>query len=193
MIVVLTGSHGCGKSSLIEHIMNTDLGENIVPVNSVTRTSISNAERRIDGEVNLDQAQLNILCNINEIMMKLIDENNSHPEKIFLLDRCIFDFIAYTRCFYRRGMVSSVCLNRIETQCLGLSKYYDLVGYLGIEFPIIDDGVRSLDEELRRDVDLEIRKLISTVSDKVIKLSGSYERRIQDLKTAINTHLHTKL
>lgn len=180
MIVVFTGAHGCGKSSLIEKLQSWD---NVVCVNSVTRSTISAKERRIDGVESLDDAQYKILGNIIEATNDLIEMNKKDPNKIYLVDRCVFDFVAYTRAFYERGNVSYQCLHTIEETVQNIYKNYDLVCYLPIEFAIVDDGVRSLDEELRKTVDNEIYRQIKASGVKYVKLSGSYEERIKTLQS----------
>lgn len=182
MIVVFTGSHSCGKSSLIERCKDWD---SVVCVNSVTRSTITDKERRIDGIKKLDDSQYKILEKIIEFMNDLIEENKKKPNNIYLCDRSVFDFIAYTRAFYKRGLVSDQCLKLIEDTCQNIYTCYDLICYLPIEFPIVDDGVRSLDEQLRTDVDTEICRQLKDKNN-VITLSGSYEARLKTLRTVLN-------
>ena len=58
--------------------------------------------------------------------------------------------------------------------------------YLGIEFDIVDDGVRSLDEILRKEVDQEIRKELEQSSVEHIKLTGSVDERFRDLQEKLS-------
>lgn len=180
MIVVFTGAHGCGKSSLIEKLQDWD---NIVCVNSVTRSTISAKERRIDEIENLDNSQYKILSNIIEATNDLIEMNKRDSNKIYLVDRCVFDFVAYTRAFYEQGKLSYQCLHTVEETVQNIYKNYDLVCYLPIEFAIVDDGVRSLDENLRKYVDNEIYRQIKSTGVKFVRLSGSYEERIKTLQS----------
>ena len=183
MIVVLTGAHSCGKSTLVEFFRGK---EGFECVDSVTRSTISKEDRKVDGVQNLDKAQYAILDNIEKATLDLVKKNAEHPEKIYLLDRCVFDFIAYTRCFAKKGLVSQECLEDIENTCRDYWKYYDLVGYLGIEFPIVADGVRSEDEELRKQVDQEIRGQIFWNQVKAVELNGSVRQRVESLQKYIN-------
>lgn len=184
MIVVLTGAHSCGKSTLVEFFKGK---ENFTCIDSVTRKSTTDKDRRIDGQVHLDEAQYAILENILEATNELIQMNKKDPSKVYLVDRCVFDFIAYTRAFYRRGLISLECLDRIEDTCNGLWESYDLICYLGIEFNIVDDGVRSLDEDLRKDVDQEILNQLLWNRVKAIKLNGSVRQRVEMLQYTIHT------
>lgn len=184
MIVVLTGAHSCGKSTLVEFFRGK---EGFECIDSVTRSTISKEDRKVDGVENLDKAQYAILDNIGKATIEVVKKNAEDPDKVFLLDRCVFDFIAYSRCFHKKGLISDECMYTIEHVCKDYWKYYDLVCYLGIEFPIVSDGVRSEDEELRKQVDREIHKQILWNEVKAMQLNGSVLQRVSDLQDAINS------
>lgn len=189
MIVVLTGAHSNGKSTLVEFFRGK---EGFECVDSVTRSTISAEDRKIDEAINLDQAQLNILHNIQVATDELVRKNQENPDKIYLVDRCVFDFIAYTRAFEENGLVSKRCLKVVEDGCFELWKNYDLVCYLGIEFPIVSDGVRSEDEVLRRRVDKEILKQVLWNNVRAINLYGPVLKRVADLQVSIDTIRNSK-
>lgn len=184
MIVALTGAHSCGKSTLIEFFRGK---EGFECIDSVTRSTISKEERKVDGVENLDKAQYAILDNIGKATMELVKRNAENPDKVYLLDRCVFDFIAYSVSFFKKNLISKECLETIETTCKNYWKYYDLVCYLPIEFDIVDDGVRSLDEDLRKEVDKAILDQLLWNEVKAIKLHGSVRQRIEDLRIAVST------
>ena len=184
MIVALSGSHSTGKSTLLEMFKNL---EGVTCIPSVTRKTISAEERKVDGVQDLNTAQLSMLDNICDVMEDIVSMNLLEPNHIFILDRCVFDFLAYTRCFAKKGLVSEECLNTVEKVCKDYWKYYDLVCYLGIEFPIVADGVRSEDEDLRKQVDSEIFKQILWNKVRAIQLSGTVLQRVSDLQNAVNS------
>ena len=183
MIVALSGSHSTGKSTLLEMFKNL---EGVTCIPSVTRKTISAEERKVDGVQDLNTAQLSMLDSICDVMEDIVSMNLLEPNHIFILDRCVFDFLAYTRCFAKRGKVSEETLKTIEASTKQLSSYLDLVVYLGIEFDIVDDGVRSLDEILRKEVDQEIRKELEQSSVEHIKLTGSVDERFRDLQEKLS-------
>lgn len=184
MLVCLTGAHSCGKSTLVEFFRGK---EGFECIDSVTRSTISKEDRKVDGVENLDKAQYAILDNIGKATLELVKRNAEDPDKVYLLDRCVFDFIAYTRCFAKKGLVSQECLETVTNTLDKYWKYYDLVGYLPIEFPIVSDGVRSEDEELRAQVDREIRGQILWDEVRAIELNGSVLQRVESLLHAIRT------
>lgn len=184
MVVCLTGAHSCGKSTLVEFFRGK---EGFECIDSVTRSTISKEDRKVDGVENLDKAQYAILDNIGKATTGIVKKNAEDPNKVYLLDRCVFDFIAYTRCFAKKGLVSQECLETVTNTLDKYWKYYDLVGYLPIEFPIVSDGVRSEDEELRAQVDREIRGQILWDEIRAIELNGSVLQRVESLLHAIRT------
>lgn len=184
MIVVLTGSHSCGKSTLVEFFRGK---EGFTCVDSVTRNSTTAQERKIDGVEDLNETQLRILDNIKDATRDILLKNVENPDQVYLIDRCVFDFMAYSRAFYDRGLLSPYTLEKIITDCKQVWDAYDLVCYLGIEFDIVDDGVRSLDEDLRKDVDRYILNQLLWNPVKAIKLDGSVRQRVERLQNAINS------
>ena len=183
MIVVLTGSHSCGKSTLVEFFRGK---EGFTCVDSVTRNSTTTQERKIDGVEDLNETQMRILNNIKEATKEIVRMNKENPDQVYLVDRCVFDFMAYSRAFYDRGLLSPYTLQKILEECKQIWNVYDLVCYLGIEFDIVDDGVRSLDEDLRKDVDKYILNQLLWNPVKAVKLDGSVRQRVESLQNAIN-------
>lgn len=184
MIVVLTGAHSCGKSTLVEFFRGR---EGFECIDSVTRDTITPEERKVDNGVS-EEGQRRIYQAILKKTAEIRKMNAENPEKIFLLDRSIFDFIAYNRAFVQRGLLSSSFAGELERGLEGLSDNYDLVFYLPIEFKIVDDGVRSLDEDLRKDVDEEILKQVLWNKVKAVKLHGSIKQRIESINRSIDTY-----
>lgn len=183
MIVVLTGSHSCGKSTLVEFFRGK---EGFTCVDSVTRNSTTAKERKIDGVEDLNETQLRILFNIKEATKEIVRMNEEDPDQVYLIDRCVFDFLAYSRAFYDRGLLSPYVLQQVVEECKEIWKIYDLVCYLPIEFSIVDDGVRSLDEDLRKDVDNYIINELLWNPVRAIKLHGSVRQRVETLQDKVH-------
>lgn len=182
MIVSFTGAHGCGKSTLVEKMKTWD---NVVTLESATRKNTSSKERRIDGVESLDETQLRVLEGVESRIPSVLEWEKNNPDKILVLDRSGLDFIAYSRCFYKRGLLSEDTLKTIEGRGSKLWDYIDIHFFLRPEFPIVDDGVRSLDEDLRKGVDEEILKQILNNSIHSYTLTGSVEDRMSTIKQVL--------
>ena len=103
-----------------------------------------------------------------------------------ITDRTVIDVMAFTR------LAKSIPYYMADDVCQAASyliKEYDYIFYIspkGIE--IEDNGVRTIDPEYRKEVDLEIKGLLnkySSTSQRIIKLKGSTEERIQKIKQTL--------
>lgn len=183
MVVCLTGSHSTGKSTLVEFFRGK---EGFVCIDSVTRSTISDKERKIDGNENLDASQLKMMDAIIQKLNEIIKASVEHNQNVYLTDRSVLDFLAYSKCFKDRGLLSEEVFDKIRENIEPYINRMDLFVYLKPEFGIVDDGVRSLDETLRSDVDLEIERLLFWHKVKAIKITGSVKERVNQIKEAIN-------
>lgn len=185
MVIAFTGSHSTGKSSIVEAFKGKT---GIVCLNSCTRSTITAEERRVDGIDDLNTSQLNILKAIEIKVQEIKKLSEENPNTIYLMDRCIFDFIAYSKSFYKKGLLSKSVLEFIEKRAKDLYSFIDLIVYVPIEFDIVDDGVRSLDNNLRKAVDKEIQNQILNVKAPtlVTTLRGSEDERIRSIQKIID-------
>jgi nicotinamide riboside kinase len=103
-----------------------------------------------------------------------------------ITDRTIIDVMAFTR------LAESIPYYIADEICQAAShliKEYDYIFYIspkGVE--IEDNGVRTTDAEYRKEVDKEIKDLLSKYGHKnqrIVKLTGSIEERVQKVKQAL--------
>lgn len=184
MIVCLTGSHSTGKSTLLREFLRKP---GYACVESVTRDTISSTERRIDDGVT-EEGQLAILAAIEEKCKQLYRlDRKAGAEKTYILDRSVFDFMAYSYAFYQKGQISGSAWQMIREHCEEWLHLYDLIYYLPIEFGLVDDGERSVDEDLRQVVDRRIQdSILWYCPTKVVRLSGDVSTRVNQIESAIS-------
>lgn len=187
MIVAFSGAHSCGKSTLVEFFRGK---EGYICIDSCTRSTISAEERKVDGVTDLGSAQIKMLDNVTKRMAGIVKMNVEDPTKIYLMDRSCLDFIAYSRVFARKGLLSKYYLEQIEKGCKDLWRYIDVIFYLPIEFPIVSDGVRSEDEALRKEVDMEILNQLLWNGSKSVKLTGPVLSRVLLVEKTIDLLKH---
>lgn len=103
-----------------------------------------------------------------------------------ITDRTVIDVMAFTR------LAKSIPYYVADDLCQAASyliKEYDYIFYIspkGVE--IEDNGVRTIDPEYRKEVDLEIKGLLNKYASKnqrIIKLKGSTEERIRKIKQTL--------
>lgn len=183
MIICFTGSHSTGKSTAVNYLRGREKFECI---DSVTRSTISTAERKVDGVTSLDEAQLKLADSVVKSMEAITMKNLVDPDKIYVMDRCVFDFIAYTTSFFKRGLLSEETYKTVLRKVQNLWEQIDVFFYLPVDFPLVPDGERSEDEDLRQAVDKEIQALLLWNKVRAVKLSGSKEERLNIIDSTIS-------
>lgn len=182
MIICFTGSHSTGKSTLVEFFKGK---EGFVCLDSCTRTTISDKERKIDGISSLDRTQLRMMEGVRSRMAEIVEMNIKDPEKVYVMDRCCFDFLSYTKAFYEKKLLKKEVYEEIVEGCEGLWTNIDVFFYLPIEFKIVDDGIRSLDEDLRQMVDRNVRESLFWYPVQAVELTGSVLQRVKKVEEVI--------
>lgn len=175
MIIAFSGSHCTGKSILVSEFKKN---KNFVCLDSVTRSTISAKERRVDGVEDLEDTQNFMADKVLENMVRIVNMNIEDPSKVYLMDRSVFDFLGYTKCFMDRGLLSTQAYVGIWNKCKDVWNNIDFFFFLRPDFPIVDDGVRSIDEDLRQKVDQEIYRLLKETGVAYEQLTGSVEDRV---------------
>lgn len=160
MRVCVVGAHGTGKTTICRAI-SEQLKFNIIP------------------DVVAKAFRLHFTINENTppesqfwILSKQLELERNTPTP-WIMEKSLWDNIIYGSFSIKDKQVLSVIENIVDANA-----NYDLVFYLPIEFPIPDDGLRSLDVNFQRFVDQELTKYLHTRKIKYHTLSGSGEQRV---------------
>ena len=182
-VIAFCGAHGTGKSTIVSELRKDP---RCICIDSVTRTQTSQAERRIDRRLkDLDQTQLNILEAIKANAEKIRELKESLPDdKILVMDRSSFDFYAYSKNFFVKNLLTHRTMNEIEDELPNLVDFIDLFYYLPIEFNLVDDGIRNMDEDLRKGVDKVIREQLFWTG-RTVELNGTLQKRMSKIHTTL--------
>ena len=95
-----------------------------------------------------------------------------------VLDRCYMDVVVYSK-FMEKIDVST--FNYIQDTWNRIKNDYTHYVYFPIEFDSIDDGVRSVNEEWRKDIDNEFQKYLDTVRKPFLTVTGSPMQRLDQI------------
>ena len=95
-----------------------------------------------------------------------------------ILDRCYMDLVVYSK-FMKN--IDSRTFEYIEDTWNRVKKEYTHYVYFPIEFESVDDGVRSIDEKWREDIDLEFQCILDWVRKPYLTVTGSPMQRLEQI------------
>lgn len=205
MRIAITGSHGVGKSTLINDLLNylnKEAGMKIAITGShgTGKTTLSQFIAGKKGGFKLlpeaprQALQLGFPINENtpletefwifakQLEMELIAGDN------YVADKCFIDLLAYAMYIFAGKADFINILREIARRAV---EKYDLVIYLPTgEFPIEDDGVRSLDPKFQEAIDELIREILDNFGVSYTKIIGDkmqrYNQAIELIKNSLN-------
>jgi nicotinamide riboside kinase len=161
MKIAIIGAHGTGKSTLSKEIAES-LGFNLI------------------SDVVPDAFRLKFLINENTppetqfwILSKMLELERNTPEN-WVMEKSLWDNI-----IYGSFSIKDTKIIKVIKDIVIKNVYYDLVFYCPIEFPIEDDGLRSLNVDFQKTVDQELRKLLKKLKIKFYEVSGNRKKRLE--------------
>lgn len=174
MKIILTGAQGTGKTTILNHYKEEGYPVITEVVRNLAKQGFNINE---SGDKDGQNAIFNEYC-------KLFTDNKS-----FISDRGLTDVVAYTMYLCDTGRVTPKFM---EEQAEKLEKFVkdnkDIVYfYFPIEFPVVNDGVRSVDEEFRSCIDINICTLLREMNIPFITVSGSVEERAKTIDYTLSS------
>ena len=172
MKVAVTGSHGVGKSTLINDILNylnreAGLSRSFKLLEETPRQAFKLGFPI--NENNTPETQLWIFA--KQLEMELVANDD------YIVYKCYVDLLAYALHFFKERQDLINTLKDISSRA---ANKYDLVIYLPTgEFPIEDDGVRSTDTDFQERVDKLVLKILVEFGINYVKITGNKEERLR--------------
>ena len=185
MLIGFTGAQSTGKSTLLKQMSIDDSFRKCSFVKEVTRKV---AARGLD--INDQGTTLTQLFILNEHL-----NNHTLHEKCTVLDRCIIDGYIYTKYLHETKRVDDWVLEYATHLRNYIASRIDVLLYTDPEdVKLVDDGVRSVDQQFRTriielyDEFLSDEKLLLNIMPvtKIVKLSGDVSQRMNQIKQSIN-------
>ena len=177
MKYILTGSQGTGKSSLLHHFdgkMNT--------ITEVVR-NLAKDEHIPVNEQGSEYGQRRIFDTYYELFSK--------TEGPWISDRGLTDVLAYT-CYNMKdkGEKGEKLMDELMERFVKFQETNSDVVYfyVPIEFDVVWDGFRSMDEEFRKEIDKNIKDLLDVMGVDYITLTGSVEERLETMKDVMKNY-----
>jgi predicted ATPase len=184
-LFTFTGAQGTGKTTILNEVIKEY--KDMETVTNVVR-SLHNDGVKINKKGNGKTQQLIY----DTLKRKYIDYLYNSSYEDFntgcICDRSLVDVVAYTKYLYERGKASK---SSYEEQLKDLKewaiyhRYGCLYIYIPIEFPVVEDGVRDVDEEYRAEIDKNIIWLLQECGFDYYILEGSVEERVEIMKNII--------
>lgn len=172
------GAQGTGKTTILNHYK--DQGYNVITevVRELAKQGTNINEM---GDV---EGQKTIFGTYKKLL---------NSKKGYISDRGLVDVLSYT---FSHAIVedneNGPLKKLADKQFIAAEKFYkenpDIqICYFPIEFPVVDDGVRSTNEEFRSQVDFLIKLFLDTSGVKYHIISGTVEERIAKVDSILNS------
>lgn len=174
MKIIFTGAQGTGKTTILNHYK--DQGYNTI-TEVVRKLSKEGVKINEMGDL---KGQQRIFNEYNKLLNK---------EESYISDRGLTDVTAYTAYLGRKNDNVKLLIETIY-QLVDISVFYknnpDIITcYFPIEFPITDDGVRSMDEEFLTEIDKNIKNSLEGLGIQYHTITGTVEERIKQIDKII--------
>lgn len=179
--IALSGAHGVGKTTLCDQLTYafSDAFPNatIVRVGNISRDLIAQKKVKPDVNSSLDDYYVYIA----EYVKRLLNANGEY----ILHDRTLIDAMAYI--CYNKNYPEHFWEMLVEVTKLYTSQI-DIYFYIPIEFPLVPDGVRRIDEQYQRAIDNLIVNSLESLGVPYIELRGDLNHRIESSVACISNY-----
>ena len=175
MKIGLSGTMSVGKTTLVNELKNEPEFKNYT-----FRTERSKHLNSIGIPLNTDSTLKGQLVFAAERAAELMQEN-------IITDRTIIDVMAF--CELSKSM-SKAEKDHINGVLWHLIKEYDIIFHIDdLSIPIEDNGVRETNKDYRLDIHQKISSILGMhryMPGKVVKISGTTEERINQVKASLS-------
>lgn len=172
------GAQGTGKTTILNHFK--DQGYNVITevVRTLAQEGVNiNEMGDVDGQKTIFSTYKKLL----------------NSKKGYISDRGLVDVLSYTFSHAIAEDNENGPLKKLaDKQFIAAEKFYrenpDIqICYFPIEFPVVDDGVRSTNEEFRSEIDFLIKLFLNTAGVKYHFITGTVEERIAKVDSILNS------
>lgn len=179
MKIILTGSQGTGKSTVLHEFEKGGFAVITEVVRKLAKDGIK------INEMGDEEGQKKIFETYKEL---LSNEN-------YMSDRGLTDVAAYTWYLVNENKIHpSILWEQLEDIEEFFNAHTDIiVCYFPIEFPVVDDGVRSVDESFRLRIDHYIKDILDTKHIPYITVTGTVEERVELIRKTIEETLYINM
>ena len=173
MKIGLTGTMSVGKTTLVNALKELEIFKDYQ-----TATERSKYLSGLGIPLNNDSTLPGQFVFMAERASELLQEN-------IITDRTVYDVCAFT--FSAKSIDWSQRKTFVEA-AIPLTKMYDIIFYVSPEgVELEDNGVRTTDPDYRMKIDMVIQAMLNEYPpNRLVKISGTTEERIQQIKEALS-------
>ena len=172
--IVLSGTQSTGKSTILQDLKPYSQFEGY--------TFITEVFRDLKKEYNINLNEKSDVISQTLGFDKYIELFMRNKDKGFISDRSLIDVLAYTKYLYENKSISwefyvaqLMIFEEFHKVYFNKFTYY----YFPIEFPVVGDDVRSIDENYRKAIDNNILQLFEIFKINLIVVKGSIGERLK--------------
>jgi deoxyadenosine/deoxycytidine kinase len=174
MKIGICGSHGVGKTTLMKL-----LKKEMPTINLVTEAA-RECPYPINEKTGFQSQEWIFREQVRRELSVPIDD-------ITISDRTVYDQLAYITYAYEHGNITYEECRMLERFISYWGFTYDYIIYVPIEFDMEKDGVRSENEEYRKEIDEVIRDLLEdyVCDERRCTVTGTPEQRLAKVKEVL--------
>ena len=164
--IVFTGAQGTGKTTVLKEFESKGLK---VITEVVRQLASKGVKINKDGD---EKGQTRIFKEYKDLLSELSVDG-------YISDRCMVDVLAYTMYLAEQGKVTDEFVQKQKKQLVKFKNENPDIAYcyFPIEFDVVADGIRDTDEDFRKAIDTNIRKILMEVGIQPIIVKGTVEER----------------
>lgn len=172
MRIIFTGTQGTGKTTILNEL------KDLYPtITNVCRTLGQKGVKL--NEMGDTESQAKIFDTYNE----LLKQNH------FISDRGLSDVFGYSEWLEKNGKITKDELTREYDKYVDyINNYPAVYFYFPIEFPVENDGIRSVDEGFREEIDKNIHGNLLAHNIPFFTVRGSVEERLELITHTIDMY-----
>jgi predicted ATPase len=166
--VIFTGAQGTGKTTLLNVCRDKEANIITEVVRNLSKEGIKiNEMGDSDGQKKIFETYEQLLSDT----------------KPYFSDRGLTDVLAYSIYLKDKGAVpEELVKEQFEKLKQFTQSHADVIYcYFPVEFDVVDDGVRSVDEDFRKAIDKNIRTILAVLGINYVTIRGSHEERVETL------------
>lgn len=168
----MTGPHGSGKSTLVAELGKLFPGFSLIPEPVRKLNSLG----FLTNESGTESTQMLIQSSYIETVL---------TQTNFIADRGLVDGYVYADYLFSKGRVSKEFRDFTHYVMVEYSKLYTHIFHIPSEFPLVDDGMRSLNPDFHSQICQKFKNTFDKLGLPYFTIRGSIESRINQIQNIL--------